>query len=78
MISCDFLGASALRQRFEPISRPFCSPNVRLERRRQAQYVSPIPKAKKLRAEQGELAIEKAIGQATASADQDVTSGGRC
>ena len=38
-----------------------------IERRRSVRYVSPIPKAKKRRAEQPELAIEDAFGQATAS-----------
>jgi len=38
-----------------------------IERRRQARSVSPIPKAEKRRAEQVELAVEDAIGQATAS-----------
>lgn len=53
-----------------------------IERRRQTQYVSPIPKAKKRRAEQGELAIEDTFGQATASQKYDPTpvikAGGRC
>ncbi|HXU32618.1 MAG TPA: DEAD/DEAH box helicase family protein, partial [Thermoanaerobaculia bacterium] len=44
-----------------------------IERRRSAQYVSPIPKPKKRRAEQAELALEDAFGQATASQKYDPT-----
>lgn len=44
-----------------------------IERRRPAQYVSPIPKPKKRRAEQAELEIADAFGAATARQRYDPT-----
>ncbi len=44
-----------------------------IERRRSAQYVSPIPKPKKRRAEQAELGLLDTFGQATASQKYDPT-----
>ena len=44
-----------------------------IERRRSAQYVSPIPKPKKRQADQTELGLEDAFGQATASQKYDPT-----